>query len=89
MIVEWRPDARAALIEILDYIDERNSQAAVALLEDIESATSALPEHPYLYRFGRVSNTREIVVHPNYLVVYRVTDRIEILNVLHSRRQYP
>ncbi|WP_426143686.1 type II toxin-antitoxin system RelE/ParE family toxin [Pseudomonas sp. DWP3-1-2] len=89
MIVESRPDARAALIEILDYIDERNPQAALALLEDIESATSALPEHPYLYRFGRVPNTREIVVHPNYLVVYRVTDRIEILNVLHSRRQYP
>jgi toxin ParE1/3/4 len=88
MIVEWRPDALAALIDIFDYIDERNPQAAVALLEDIE-ATSALPEHPYLYRFGRVPTTREIVVHPNYIVVYRVKDKIEVVNVLHSRRQYP
>ena len=89
MIVEWRPEALAALIEIFDYIDERNPQAAVALLEDIEAATSAFPEHPYLYRFGRVPTTREIVVHPNYIVVYRVKDKIEVVNVLHSRRQYP
>lgn len=89
MIVEWRPEAQTNLLEILDYIDERNPQAAEALQADIEAATSALPEHPYLYRFGRVPNTREIVVHPNYLVVYRVTDKIEILSVLHARRQYP
>jgi toxin ParE1/3/4 len=38
---------------------------------------------------GRVRNTREMAVHPNYLVVYRVTDRIIVLNVLHARRRYP
>jgi plasmid stabilization system protein ParE len=38
---------------------------------------------------GRVLNTREIIVHPNYLVIYRLTDRIEILSVLHARQQYP
>jgi plasmid stabilization system protein ParE len=48
MIVEWRPEAQAALWEILDYIDEHNPQAADALQGDIEAATSALPEHPYL-----------------------------------------
>lgn len=89
MLVEWRPEARAALYEILDYIDERNPQAAEELQADIEAATSALPQHPYLYRYGRVPGTREIVVHPNYLVVYRVIDRIEILTVLHARQEYP
>jgi toxin ParE1/3/4 len=89
MVVEWRPQALAALWEILDYIDERNPEAAQALQADIESLTSALPQHPYLYRLGRVERTREMVVHPNYLIVYRVTDRIEILSVLHARREYP
>jgi len=29
-------------------------------------------------------------VHPNYVVIYRVTiSAIEIINVLHSRQQYP
>lgn len=89
MIVEWRPEAVADLWEILDYIDERNPQAAEGLYAEIERATSALPEHPYLYRLGRVLNTREIIVHPNYLVIYRLIDRIEILSVLHARQQYP
>jgi addiction module RelE/StbE family toxin len=89
MLVEWRPEARAELRQILIYIGERNLVAAIELQQAIEVATSALPEHPYLYRFGRLSNTREIVVHPNYLVVYRITDRIEILSVLHARQQFP
>nr|WP_314575887.1 type II toxin-antitoxin system RelE/ParE family toxin [uncultured Pseudomonas sp.] len=89
MIVEWRPKARADLWEILEYIDERNPQAADALHSEIERATSALPEHPHLYRPGRIPATREIIVHPNYLIVYRITHRIEILSILHARQEYP
>lgn len=89
MIVDWRPEAVADLWEVLEYIDERNPQAAEELYAEIERATSALPEHPYLYRLDRVLNTREIIVHPNYLVIYRLTDRIEILSVLHARQQFP
>lgn len=33
---------------------------------------------------------RELVVHVNYVVVYRVTERaIEVINILHARREYP
>lgn len=89
MLVEWRPLARAQLSEILEYISDRNLVAASELYKNIEAAISALPQHPYLYRFGRVPGTREIVVHPNYLVVYRVTNRIEIVTALHARQEYP
>lgn len=89
MRIEWRPEARAGLLEILDYISEHDIPAASKLSQTIDTATSALSQHPFLYRPGRVSGTREIVVHPNYLVVYRVTDRIDILNILHARREYP
>ena len=90
MLVEWRPDASASLREILGYISERNLIAAFNLGEEIERATSALPQHPYLYRLGKVAGTREMVVHPNYVVVYRVTaNAIEVIDVLHSRQQYP
>ncbi|RMM06892.1 hypothetical protein ALQ84_200286 [Pseudomonas caricapapayae] len=89
MLVEWRPEARADLWSILNYITDQNPMAAERLNQTIEAATTALPQHPYLYRFGQVSGTREMVVHPNYVVVYRVTDRIEIVNVLHARQQYP
>jgi plasmid stabilization system protein ParE len=43
-----------------------------------------------MYRAGRVPGTRETVVHPNYILVYRVTaEAVEIVNVLHTRQQYP
>jgi toxin ParE1/3/4 len=90
MLVEWRPQARESLQSLLTYIADRNQSAARALADDIERATSALPEHPYLYRHGRVAGTRDLVVHPNYRIVYRVTlSSIEVINVLHARQKYP
>lgn len=89
MRVDWRPEARTQLWQTLNYIADRNAVAASQLNAAIEAATSVLPLHPYLYRFGKVAGTREIVVHPNYVVVYRVTERIEILNLLHARQAYP
>ncbi len=32
---------------------------------------------------------KEAIVHPNYVLVYRVADAIEILAILHARQQYP
>jgi plasmid stabilization system protein ParE len=38
----------------------------------------------------RADGTREIVVHPNYLVIYCVASRaIEIVTVVHARPQWP
>lgn len=88
--VLWRPEARADLKAILAYIAARNAPAASALNDAIAHATTLLPRHPYLYRRGRIAGTRELIAHPNYIVVYRVmAAAIEILSVLHSRQQYP
>ncbi|SQI43326.1 Toxin RelE2 [Leminorella richardii] len=89
MWVEWTDDAQEELWAIIDYIDDYNSQAAFQLYRDIIAATEALLSYPYRHRQGRVLSTREIVVHPNYIVVYRISDRIEILSVLHAKREYP
>nr|WP_298059894.1 type II toxin-antitoxin system RelE/ParE family toxin [uncultured Halomonas sp.] len=90
LLVKWQPQAREALWAILDYLGDRNHYAAEALQSTIEETTEALPQHPYLYRPGRVSGTREAVVHPNYLVIYRVAmDHIAIVDVLHARQKYP
>jgi len=88
--VLWRSKARLSLAQINNYIADRNPMAAQRLKDAIEQAVSNLPQHPYLYRPGLVAGTREIVVHPNYVVVYQVTSSaIEVVNVLHSRQQYP
>jgi len=85
----WRAEARADLLGIIAYIGERNLSAAERLLAIIEHAAEQLSTHPFMYRPGRVPGTREAVVHPNYIIVYRVGDLIEILAVLHARQQYP
>ncbi len=86
----WQAEAQTDLATILEYIAERSAESALDLFNDIERVVSKLPHHPYLYRNGRVPGTREVVVHPNYVVVYRVSAiAIEIVSILHSRQQYP
>ncbi|WP_081080364.1 type II toxin-antitoxin system RelE/ParE family toxin [Pseudomonas amygdali] len=71
-------------------ISNEDPQAAQAILERLQSAILPVADHPYLYRPGRVLGTRELVAHPNYVLVYRVTlERIEVLNVIHARQEYP
>ena len=86
----WRETALDDLETIHAYIAQRDASAAVRLQAIIEACAERLPEHPYMYRRGRVKGTREAVVHPNYLLVYRVgAEAAEILNVVHARQQYP
>jgi plasmid stabilization system protein ParE len=47
-------------------------------------------EHPYLYKPSlRKLGWCEIVVQPNYIVFYKVTDKVYIMAVAHSRQMYP
>ncbi len=86
----WRARALSDLETILSFIADRNLAAADGLLAAIETCTERLPEHPFLYRAGRVDGTREAVVHPNYIVIYRVgADVVEVVNIVHARQQYP
>ncbi|AEF20721.1 MULTISPECIES: type II toxin-antitoxin system RelE/ParE family toxin [Pseudomonas] len=88
--IVWRATARDDLLQIIRYIANEDPKAARQLKERLESVVLPLAEHPYLYRFGRVPGTRELIAHPNYILVYRVAaDAVEVVNVLHARQQYP
>lgn len=88
--IQWKVEAQEDLTAILTYIAQHNRPAALQLYNDIDHAISRLPCHPHLYRSGRVSGTREMLAHPNYVVVYRVAaSAIEILAVMHTRQLYP
>ena len=89
LLVKWRPEAIVALTEIIDFIEQYNPVAATSLHRIIVAATEHLSSMPYGFKQGRLSGTREMVVHPNYLVVYRVMEQVEILTVLHTRQEYP
>ena len=61
---------RVGLLSIVEYIAQDNLDAALALVTEIEEKAERLREQPKLYRPGRVRGTREMVVRPNYVVVY-------------------
>lgn len=85
--LRWLASANADLKSIIDYISDDNPDAADLLLQDIEMRVVQLLEQPRGGRVGRVAGTRELVVKPNYIVVYAESpDVVEILRVLHAAR---
>jgi addiction module RelE/StbE family toxin len=88
--IEWRPKASADLLEIVGYIAADNPTAAQTLKNSIEEKVAVLAEHPKLYRPGRIKGTRELVAHPNYIVLYRIVGKVvEILRVKHAAKSWP
>jgi len=75
---------------IMAHIAQDNVVAAIELDLDFEAKVENARRRPTLYKPGRVKGTREIVVRPNYVMVYRVSgDEVEMLRVLHAAQQWP
>ena len=88
--LEWKAPAIADLMAIVDYISDDNPDAALALMDDIQSKVAKLPAHPKRCRPGRVEGKRELVVRPNYIVVYTETAAVvTVLRVLHAAQMWP
>lgn len=92
MKIIWRPMAETDRENIFDYIAQDNPRAALELDEEFKARAENAARNPKLYRTGRVGGTREIVVRPNYVMVYRTEDEsstLVVLRVLHSAQQWP
>ena len=88
--LEWKAVAVEDLMAIVDYISDDNPAAAPSLMDEIQVMVARLTEHPKRCRPGRVPGTRELVVRPNYLVVYSETsEMVTVLRVLHAAQQWP
>ena len=86
----WTPEAVRDREDIYDYIEEDNPLAALALDDLIAERTAVLQDFPRMGRDGRVSDTFELVVHNNYMVVYEVVEtQVRILDIVHTARQWP
>jgi addiction module RelE/StbE family toxin len=93
--IEWRPKAREDLRTIVRHIGKDNPARAKSFGQELRDKTKPLAQHPELGRQGRPGLPdwlREIVVHPNYIVFYRVQAEartVEILRVKHAAQQTP
>lgn len=91
MRVVWTPAALSDLDEIQDYIAQDSPVAAYRVVLELTTRTRTnLSDFPLMGRVGRASGTRELVF-PDlpYIVAYRLTDRVEVLAVVHSARDWP
>lgn len=86
----WTPEALDDRRAIYDYIEADNPLAALNLDELLSEKVRNLIDHPGLGRIGRVTGTRELVVHKNYILIYDTTiDSVRVLRVLHAAMQWP
>ncbi|MBN0530398.1 type II toxin-antitoxin system RelE/ParE family toxin [Pseudomonas aeruginosa] len=83
----WTVDAEQDRERIYDYLDERNPIAAIELDDLIREKVSLLAHNNLMGRTGQKKGTRELVVHPHYVVVYDITENVRILRVLHTSQQ--
>ncbi|WP_337048008.1 type II toxin-antitoxin system RelE/ParE family toxin [Serratia liquefaciens] len=90
MKLKWTDPAIADRMAIYDYLASKDPIAAAEIDALISAAASQLSRNPSSGKVGRVSGTREWVIHHFYLLIYEVkNDLLIILAVVHSRRQWP
>ncbi len=88
--LRWEAEARRQYRDSLTYIAAQNPAAADGLAQEIARKLDLLVQFPEIGRKGRVARTRELVVHPNYIVIYAVRARtVDVIRFLHSRQPYP
>ena len=87
MWVKWTKTALASVDEIAGFIAKDNPTRATSFVLELQTAVTKLRVHPGMGRAGRVPGTRELVLHKNYIAIYRVRGGdVEILKVHHAAR---
>lgn len=90
MKIQWTRLASEDRSRIREYIAQHNLSAAIEMDNRIGESVSGLYDHPEKAPPGRVAGTRELVIHPRFVIVYRiVSDGIHIIRVLHTAQQWP
>lgn len=91
MDVYFSPLAVSDLEEIRDYLAAQNSDAAIRLLDEVDTVCSRLGKFPKLgtARDDVLAGLRMFPVQKNYVVFYRVVDSfVEIARVVHAARDF-
>jgi addiction module RelE/StbE family toxin len=89
--IEWRSRALDDIASAQNYLSDRNPEAARRILERILQRSRELEDFPEMGKPGRLQGTRELLVPGSpYVLIYRIgCDAIDILRVLHTKRDWP
>ncbi len=87
MLIKWTRAALASVDEIAGFIAKDNPIRATSFVIELKAAVNKLQTRSGMGRAGRVPGTRELVLHKNYIAIYRVRgDDVEILRLHHTAR---
>lgn len=94
MIVEILPEAEIELEQIGDYIARDNPRRAVSFVREMRDKCMSLADMPFAFplvpRYERYGVQHR--VHSSYQIFYRLVgnpvERIDVIHVLHSARNY-
>ncbi len=90
MKIIWTQVARRDRNSIIEFIALDNIIAALDLDELITAATARISQFPNIGKVGRIQNSRELVFHEHYLLVYEIHDEtIIIIALLHTSQEWP
>lgn len=84
----WRPLAEEDLLGIVRYIARDDPEQAVSFAKELKEKTGSLSSMPARCQRGHVTGTRELIVHENYLVIFKVfRKKVTILRIKHTALQ--
>ena len=87
MLIKWTKTVLVFVDEIAGLIAKDNSIRTTSFVLELQAAIAKLQAHPGIGRAGRVPGTRELVLHKNYIAIYRVRGNdVEILRLHHVAR---
>lgn len=91
MLIRWAESAQRDIGTILKYFIELDEKdVGQRLVNRIFGVVELLAKFPNSGRPGQVEGTRELVIPDQpYILVYTVTEYVEIARVLHSKQKWP
>jgi toxin ParE1/3/4 len=92
MRIRYTETALADIRSVLSYLAQKaDEQTALSVLTRVQNAIQSLANFPEQGRAGRVTGTRELIIHKTSLITaYRIVkSEIQILALIHSSRRWP
>lgn len=88
MALRWTRTALRNLDDIATFIGRDDPHRAASFVRELRDKTERLTRFPALGREGRVPGTRELVLHANYIAIYRVSaEQVDILRIHHAAKR--
>ncbi len=86
----WKSAAIADFKRITAYIAQDNPGAAIELGDMLMQKAAQFDQDPALGRIERVKGKRELVAHPNYILIYRIIGKtVGVLRIKHAVWKWP